>query len=67
MDEVELRKRLKRLIEEYVDDKELATNLIDSLDNPKAKYVLAEIELNKHKEYSSKDREIIEEIAFYYC
>jgi len=45
----------------------LANKLIKKLDKPKAKYILAEIEMNKEKDYSTKSKTIIQDIAFFYC
>lgn len=67
MDKGKLREQLKHLIDEYIEDVELAENLINTLEDPKAKYVLSVIELNKSKDYSSESKSIIEDIAFYYC
>ncbi|QHE52774.1 hypothetical protein [Pontibacillus sp. HMF3514] len=67
MDKDKLREHLNALIKEYVEDAALANKLIETLDEPKAKYILAEIEMNKAKEYSTKSKTIIQDIAFYYC
>jgi len=63
----ELRIHLNRLIEEYIDDKILIRSLVATLNEPKAKYVIAEIERNRTKEYSPESKTLIQEIAFYYC
>lgn len=67
MNKEELRESLRTLIEEYIDDKDYALELISKLDDPKAKFILAEIELKRTKDYSPASKNIIEDIAFYYC
>lgn len=67
MDKEKLRELLTTLIEEYIEDRELVTNLVATLDDPKAKYILGEIDLNKSKQYSIESKKILQEIAFYYC
>lgn len=63
----ELRINLNKLIEEYIDDENIVSTLKATLIEPKAKYVLVEIERNKTKEYSPESKALIQEIAFYYC
>ncbi|MCB2309224.1 hypothetical protein LGL08_21895 [Clostridium estertheticum] len=67
MNKEELREALRKLIEEYIDDKDYAVELISKLDEPKAKFILAEIELKRSKDYSRESKNVIEDIAFYYC
>lgn len=63
----ELRIHLNRMIEEYIDDTILIRSLVATLNEPKAKYVLTEIERNRTKEYSPESKTLIQEISFYYC
>lgn len=63
----ELKEKLVYLVTEYIEDNELVSEIMKYVDNPKAKYVLGEIERHKSKEYSIADKEIIKDIYYYYC
>ena len=66
MNKDELRRSLRVLIEEYIDDKDYALELIATLADPKAKFILAEIDRRKTKDYSPELRNMMKDIAFYY-
>ena len=63
----ELKEKLRYLVIKYIEDKTIISEIMKHIDDPKAKYVLGEIERYKVKEYSMTDKKIIKDIYFYYC
>lgn len=67
MDKGELFLNLKKLIDYYIENKEVANELISEIEPSKVKYILGELDEKKIKEYSAEDKEVIKDIFFYYC
>lgn len=61
-----LTESLNYLVCEYIDDERKKTDLLNSLDLSKAKYILAEINLFRNKDYSYESKKIIKEIHFHF-
>lgn len=67
MDKEQLKKNLEYLVNKYIEDTELKKELQVHIHNPKAKFILGEIDRKKNIDYSDSDRELIKDIYFYYC
>jgi hypothetical protein len=67
MNEKQLFKDMKELIDKYVENKEIATELVGKIEPLKIKYILGELDRNKTKDYCAGDKEVIKDIYFYYC
>jgi hypothetical protein len=67
MNEKQLFKNMKELIDKYVENKEIATELVGKIEPLKIKYILGELDRNKTKDYCADDKEVIKDIYFYYC
>lgn len=60
-------KNLVYLVNKYIDDKNIKTQLLESTIDLKAKYVLGEIKRHKNADYSKGDKEKIKDIYFCFC
>lgn len=58
---------LKYLVDQYITDEQVKLELQEYISSLKTKYVLAEIDRNKVKEYSDNDKGLIKDICYYYC
>ena len=67
MDKDQLISNLVYLVNKYIDDENTKIQLLKSTIDPKAKYVLGEIERHKNADYTKDDKEIIKDIYFYFC
>lgn len=63
----ELLNRLELIIYSYIENESFAKELIKHIESLKIKYVLAELDKNKNREYSVEDIELIKDIYFHYC
>lgn len=66
MNKEQLIANLEGLIKRYINDQDIINKLIKNIEPSKTKYVLGELDRNKSKDYSSKDRNLIKDIYFYY-
>lgn len=67
MDKIELLKRLEEILKQYIENEEIAEELIKYIEPLRIKYILGELDRNKTKDYSDQDKEVIKDIYFYYC
>lgn len=68
MNELELQRNIEYLVNKYIidDGKKLELISIIKQDSDSAKFVLAELGINKKSEYEESDIEIMKDIAYYY-
>jgi len=63
----ELKNELGLIIKKYVDEENIALNLIDNISNDGVKGILAEIDRHKTRAYEKEDIETIKDIYFNFC
>ena len=67
MDNDQLLILLKSLIEKYLDNDEVKSDLLSAIEPGKIKYILAKFEKYKKADVTSEERAIIKDIYFKFC
>ncbi len=65
--QTELLGRLRELVDGYIADPAVVVRLKANVEPLKVKYVLAELESNRIREFSAADQDWIKEIYFNFC
>jgi hypothetical protein len=65
--QIQLLNRLREIVDEYVSDVSAASKMKMNIEPSKVKYVLHELERNRTKPISAKDKEAIKDIYFNFC